>query len=1061
MMDIIKIHNSKVKNAKYVIHIADIHIRNFKRRSEYKIVFDRLFKSIEQVVDKFKDEVIIYVGGDIVHTKTDISPELVESVFYLFNNLIKIAPTVVIPGNHDANLGNLNRIDALTPILTNILDENLIYLRDTGVYEIFGNYFIHKSIFGGEIELSEYKLSDDINTIFLYHAPIKNTLNDTGYVMPGEIDIDYLRNYDYGLFGDIHTYQYIEGDKRYAYPGSLIQQNHGELVTGHGFLLWNLETGYSKHFEIENDYSYVTIHLDNGICFDMPSEFTKNVRLRVISKNTKREKIDDVINQIKYLCKLEEVKIVTANNSEQSSSFTLNTFINNIRNIDQQNKLLSEYINSNYPGITSDNISEICKINETYNHNLLVDNFSKNIKWKPCYFKWSNMFSYGEGNEISFEGKNGVYGLFSGNANGKSSVLNSFCYTLFDKSSVAFKAIDVMNNKKDWFDCELKFLINGVPYWIKKRATKNKSGKVKVEIDFETEAIDENGTVYIKNLAGIDRDDTNRIIRSYVGEYDDFILTVFNMQGVESNFITKGQTDRKELLSQFLDLNFFDQLYQQGKSKHDILNGLLYKYSQVDYTALIDEYTGEIDKYTVKIKKIENDILDKEMQSNTILNDIKNLSSEFIKLPNDVRSIHSINSDKNEFLKILESCENEKITITQTIQSLVDDLKNLEVDISEYDEADLKQEIKQLKSVEKSIVAIDNQIGIIKADMDRCLDNINHLKNHEYDPNCKYCIKNIFVQNAEKSHLELPVLEAKLLISENQKSVEVKTFDKLKSSETKLEKLYNLKSDHSKLDKSILELNLKLSNIEISINDVLHKIENCHSLIEISNQFYNDDINNKRIKNEIAKKEEENSTVRSLIKELSDTFINLKSDLNGKQNKLNTTLSEYESYIQTLDEFYLYETYINSVKRDGLPYHLMTRILPVIQDEVNEILSQMVDFKLLFTSDERKINVFIVYSDDRFWKVELGSGMEKFASSIAVRTALLSISSLPHPDIFAIDEGMAALDSQNLQSFNLILDYLRDKFRFILIITHIDVIKDFVDYRYEIVKNNGFSKLNI
>ena len=51
-----------------ILHIADIHIRNYQRHKEYRKVFRRLYKE----VDNLPKNSIVYVGGDIVHSKTDI-----------------------------------------------------------------------------------------------------------------------------------------------------------------------------------------------------------------------------------------------------------------------------------------------------------------------------------------------------------------------------------------------------------------------------------------------------------------------------------------------------------------------------------------------------------------------------------------------------------------------------------------------------------------------------------------------------------------------------------------------------------------------------------------------------------------------------------------------------------------------------------------------------------------------------------------------------------------------------------------------------------------------------
>ena len=116
---------------KTIAHLADIHIRKLHRFREYRDVFKRLYIKLKEV-----NPDLIYIGGDIVHGKLDNSPEEVRLVADFFLNLCDIAPTLVIPGNHDCNLNNKSREDALSPIvdLVKKINPNLMYWKKTGVY---------------------------------------------------------------------------------------------------------------------------------------------------------------------------------------------------------------------------------------------------------------------------------------------------------------------------------------------------------------------------------------------------------------------------------------------------------------------------------------------------------------------------------------------------------------------------------------------------------------------------------------------------------------------------------------------------------------------------------------------------------------------------------------------------------------------------------------------------------------------------------------------------------------------------------------------------------------
>ena len=202
---------SSLKNVEKVYHLADIHIRNVKRHTEYSLVFENFYK---QVKNDNLDNAIIFIGGDIAHAKTEMSPELIHQISSFLRECSKLHPTVVIAGNHDCNLNNPDRLDVLSPILDMMDDDNLFYLKDTGVYKL-GDVAI--GVFGIFEEPSEYihgnKIDDpNIKTkIAVYHGAVRRSMTDIGYiVVGGDISLPQFDGYDIVMLGDIHKYQVLQ-----------------------------------------------------------------------------------------------------------------------------------------------------------------------------------------------------------------------------------------------------------------------------------------------------------------------------------------------------------------------------------------------------------------------------------------------------------------------------------------------------------------------------------------------------------------------------------------------------------------------------------------------------------------------------------------------------------------------------------------------------------------------------------------------------------------------------------------------------------------------------------
>jgi DNA repair exonuclease SbcCD nuclease subunit len=205
-------------------HIADTHIRNLKYHFEYKEVFKQLYKSLKHE----KVDYIIHCG-DIAHTKTQISPEFVDMCREFFENLAAIAPTYIILGNHDGNLRNDSRQDAISPIIKAINNPNLILLRNAGETNIDNNFCLNVlSVFDEEnwTDPTDYS---KVN-IALYHGAIDRSTTDSNWTLGGDHNITIFDEFDFAFLGDIHKTQQLDSEGRIWYAGSTVQQNFGESL---------------------------------------------------------------------------------------------------------------------------------------------------------------------------------------------------------------------------------------------------------------------------------------------------------------------------------------------------------------------------------------------------------------------------------------------------------------------------------------------------------------------------------------------------------------------------------------------------------------------------------------------------------------------------------------------------------------------------------------------------------------------------------------------------------------------------------------------------------------
>lgn len=258
---------------KKIIAFGDIHIRNAKRIEEYQEVLEKTIKSLKEETTNYDpEEVRIVVCGDIFDNKIDISEEAHIICNWLLSELDKICKTLVIAGNHDCNANNFNRIDPLSAIFelckynqVHYLDKEVGYqsacISDDNVvwclYSIFDNFNRP-----GNIEALKIENKDKI-FIGLCHGEVKGCRTNAGYISENGLSVSYFDGLDLCLCGHIHKRQVLKGnDCDIYYTGSLIQQNQGESVSGHGYLVFDVEKFEMKEADIENDdYGFYSFEL--------------------------------------------------------------------------------------------------------------------------------------------------------------------------------------------------------------------------------------------------------------------------------------------------------------------------------------------------------------------------------------------------------------------------------------------------------------------------------------------------------------------------------------------------------------------------------------------------------------------------------------------------------------------------------------------------------------------------------------------------------------------------------------------------------------------------------
>lgn len=1029
-----------------IFHIADTHIRLFKRHKEYEVVFERLYDYIRS--NKQPND-IIFLGGDIVHNKTDMSPELIYQTSKFLKSCADICPTILICGNHDFS-ENSRRLDALTPIVSTLNHPNLYYWKDSGVYELHGIAF---SVFGICDDKSNWVRAKDIKgkyKIALHHGLIKGATTDIGHEIESGITLDYFDGFSISMLGDIHSPQYLNDSKTVAYVGSTVQQNYSETIEGHGLIVWDVESGTGKFVKIPNDYAFVTFDLIDGNCI-IPDNLPKNLRVRIRHENSSAQQIEAFTREIgKRYTIVELIKQRSANSQIQQRQRT--ETLGDSRNVDFQNKHIREYLNA-IELVDPEDMTAIMKLNAETNKLLSISNLQQNVVWKPVQLDFSNMLSYGSDNSICFDKLSDIVGLFSKNAEGKSAIFDILCFSLYDKTPRASKAIHILNNSKDEFYCKIQFEVNGIDYFIERIGTRKKDGAIKVDVNFWT--FDEVGNKI--NLNGEDRDKTNFQIRNYVGTYDDFVLTALSTQYDNQNFIEKSQRDRKDLLYRFLDITIYDELFKLAKEESKECQTLIRQYEREELHEKSSLYSTQIEDVEIDLGRIETRLNEVNIKSKELTSQLLELNKIYVPISN-VDDIDAIENEIGKTIGEIETCEN-KIAAQQTkieqIRVEIDGCSPIEID-------NLDEIAHEYSDLSTKVNENQNELNLLERKLADCQKHKELLDNHKYDPNCKYCVDNDFVKSARRLIDEIPSVE--LLIMERESAIESLNFWRTFVSK-RLDVAKDIRANNTRLTKLTIDLkflNEQQSSIQYKQHSFELNLQNCKTRKEEYLKNASAIERNKEILVEITTIEKTIGVIDLDIKKLAQMQKNAHIALEGLKAKYNECCEKLDRYLEYVKRFKIYELYLKALSREGVPYRILETVLPVIEDEVNQILGSLVNFTVrMEASDDKYIHAYIVYDAHNSWPVELSSGMERFILSLAFRSSLSEITSLPKANFLVIDEGFGVLDSENLLLIGNLFSFLKKQYDFLICVSHIDNMKDLVDNQITIEKVNGFSKISV
>lgn len=1055
-----------------ICHLSDTHIRNLKYHKEYREIFNKIF----DILKEEKPDYIVHCG-DIAHTKTQISPEFVEMCAWFFRELSDIAPTYVILGNHDGNLKNASRQDALTPIVDALSLPNLHLLKQAGEVPLTEDLTLNVlSVFD---EDNWQKVSDlsKIN-IALYHGSVSGVKTDTGFVMEyGEHDINIFKDFDYVMLGDIHkTNQKLDDEGRVRYPGSTVQQNHGE-TNDKGFLIWDIESKDKfdvRHIAIPNPVPFFTLELTPNGKIPKGVVVPENARLRLaVTHNVSLNEIRKSMDVAKE--KFNPVSVTfynkTSANLVDSESGVELAENEDLRDLQVQERIIREFL-KDYCS-EEDILDKVVELNKKYHIQAEEqEEVVRNVRWKIKNLEWDNLFLYGENNSINFSKLEGVVGIFGKNFSGKSSIIDSLLWTIFNSTSKSFrKNYDIINqNKKNGFG-RVEMQIGERNFVIERRAFKEAKQTrtgieegAKTELDFgyydpnESREIPQENK---QNINGTGRPQTDKNVRRFFGTLDDFLLTSMASQRDSLSFVNAKSSDRKQILAKFLDLEIFEKKYKMANDDALDLRGALRKLEGRDFDS-------ELKKVQVEAAANENSTKEYQKKISVLKNEKEKWDSKISEVNIEIAKAPQLELVEEQDLRDeIETLGNEEKDIVQLISSYESELSSLEIQEGEvkktFEEIDPKEALENQEKayqVQKKLEELKlklNQEENKKKRLEKQVHLLSEVPCGDKFPECK------FLHNAYASQKQIPATEELIQLKTKEQVTLTKEFQELNLSEVEdiLQNYKNLKREIENLENKKVKIEHVLEAKRALLSVTEGKKERAMEKLEV---FLKNKEAVEQLKILLEEKEvyqRHLSNVKQELEQCQEELTELWKEHGSLEQKWSSLEDSKLELAELREEYAAFDLYLKCMHNNGISYDIIKKRLPIINEQIARILANVVNFEVFLEDNGKELPIMIRHPKYPPRSLNGGSGAELTLAAMAIRLALIRISSLPVGDLFILDEPATSLDEENMEGFTRIIDLLKSQFKTIILVSHLDALKDIVDSHISIDKNGEYAQVNV
>ena len=714
--------------------------------------------------------------------------------------------------------------------------------------------------------------------------------------------------------------------------------------------------------------------------------------------------------------------------------------IDNIMDINYQRDLFKQWLEREKIEMDWDRLVKLDdKVNEILKTKKDTD--YRYRRWFIKRIEMNNFLSFGEDNIVDYGKLNGVNLVTSNptNTGGKTNFcVDSLLFLFFGTTTKTSKNEEIFNTFSDKNKVSVKGLINidGQDYVIDRTLFRKekKDGTWGVTTGLEYYKVLSDGSY--EDLKGEARQQTEKIITESIGTDSDFLTTIIATGENIEDLVHTKPTERGKIFTKFIGLEVIEDKETIAK---ELSSDFRKKMKGNVYD--IETLKNEISSHKENIKELKEKIDGEDQNLNGVnskISELEEKKGEFLSRKQEVDpKILKLNEKtiQSEIDSITRKGKEIKSEVEQlTIRK--DEIPDIEFDEDEYDE---------LLKEEKDFSIKKNSL---ESELKTKSNLVKQLEEGKICPTCKRELEDVD-HTEEINQIKNEIESINNQIKECQSAIDdlvtqIKSTKEIKSKVDEKQKLDLLISKKEvEMDRMRLELKEKNATLK-EYNDNKVIIEN--------NQKLQSEIS--IIESNISIKKRDRDNILVLIERYNNEISRNENNIDEK-NKLIDLIKKEEE----IDR--IFGIYEKMVGKNGISKMVIKSVIPILNSEIEQLLDGLCDFSIELKVSEKNEIEFLIIRGEVVKNLSTGSGFEKTIGSLALRTILGRVSTLPKPNIIVFDEVLGKVSDENLPSLKTFFDKIRAYFDIILLITHREHFKELANQQIMINKEKNISKFSL